>query len=208
MLSNLSLRDFIKELGSASPAPGGGSAAALAGALSSSLCSMVSALTAGKERFRDVWPEMAEAGEASRQLTEKLIELVDQDAEAYNRVMEAVRMPKNTEEEKALREQALQEALKSACRVPLETVEAIVKVARIMESLLFKGNPNAITDVGSAGRLAWAAAHAAAYNVEVNLKAISDPAFVEEIRRKLRFELSQVEASALIAEAEMQKRLS
>jgi len=83
-----------------------------------------------------------------------------------------------------------------------------VKVARIMESLLFKGNPNAITDVGSAGRLAWAAAHAAAYNVEVNLKAISDPAFVEEIRRKLRFELSQVEASALIAEAEMQKRLS
>lgn len=208
MLSDLSLRDFVKELGSASPAPGGGSAAALAGALASSLCSMVAALTAGKERFRDVWPEMAEAGEKSRQLTEKLIELMDQDAEAYNHVMEAIRMPKCTEEEKSLREQAIQEALKSACRVPLETVRTVAETASIMESLLFKGNPNAVTDVGSAGRLAWAAAHAAAYNVEVNLRGISDPSFVEETRRQLRFELSKVEASAIVAEAEMQKRFS
>ncbi|NLI96648.1 MAG: cyclodeaminase/cyclohydrolase family protein [Synergistaceae bacterium] len=208
MLTDLTLRDFVKELGSSSPAPGGGSAAALAGALSSSLCSMVASLTAGKERFKDVWPEMQEAGETSRQLTEKLIELVNQDAEAYNRVMEAVKMPKTTEDEKSLREKAMQDALKSACRVPLETVETVAKVARVMESLLFKCNPNAITDVGSAGRLAWAAAHAAAYNVEVNLKAISDLTFVEETRKKLQFELSQVEASAIVAEAEMQKRLS
>ncbi len=208
MFAKMKLVEFLEELGSASPAPGGGTAAALAGALAGSLCSMVSALTLGRERFRDAWQEMEATGESSRNLTAKLVDLMDQDAEAYDAVMAAIKMPKTTDAEKTLRDNQLQAALKKACNVPLETVETVAKVARVMETVLFKGNPNAITDAGSAGRLAWAAAHAAAYNVEVNLKAVKDPDFVEETRKKLQFELAQVEASAIVAEAEMMKQLS
>lgn len=208
MFSEMKIREFLEELGSSSPAPGGGTAAAFAGALAGSLCSMVAALTVGRERFRDAWQEMESAGESSRNLTAKLVDLMERDAEAYNAVMAAIKMPKGTDAERAWREQQMQAALKEACRVPLETVEIVAKVARVMESVLFKGNPNAITDAGSAARLAWAAAHAAAYNVEVNLKAVKDPEFVEETRKKLQSELAQVEASAIMAEAEMMKQLS
>lgn len=208
MFKEETLHDFLQKLGSASPAPGGGTAAALAGALASSLCTMVASLTLGRERFKDAWPEMEVAVEKGHALTATLVELMDQDAESYNAVMAAMKMPKSTEEEKALREERVQESLKEACKVPLKTVQTVAEVGHLMESVLFKGNPNAVTDAGSAGRLAWAAAHAAAYNVEVNLKAVKDAGFVEETRRKLKFELAQVEASAIIAEAELLKQLS
>lgn len=208
MLTSKTVNNFLQELGSASPTPGGGSAAALAGALASSLCSMVASLTLGREKYRDAWPEMQAAEEKGHALTATLLELMDQDADAYDAVMGAMKMPKATEEEKELREQRIQESLKEACKIPLKTVEAVAEVGRLVESVLFKGNPNAITDAGSAGRLAWAAAHAAAYNVEINLKAVKDPGFVAETRKKLEFELAQVEASAIISEAEMLKQLS
>ncbi len=208
MFSNETLKGFLEELGSSEPTPGGGSAAALAGALASSLCTMVASLTLGRERFRENWAEMETVAETGRSLTEDLVRLMDRDAEAYDSVMAAIKMPKETAEEKAAREIRLQEALKNACKVPLETVETVAKVGQLMESVLFRGNPNAITDAGSAGRLAWAAAHAAAYNVKVNLKSIKDTAFVEETRKKLGFELAQVEASALLAETELMKQLS
>lgn len=208
MFNKETLHDFLQELGSASPTPGGGTAAALTGALASSLCTMVASLTLGRERFKDAWPEMEVAVEKGHALTATLAELMDQDADSYSAVMTALKMPKLTEEDKALREERLQESLKAACKVPLKTVETVAEVGHLMESVLFRGNPNAVTDAGSAGRLAWAAAHAAAYNVEVNLKAVKDTVFVEETRKKLKFELAQVEASAIIAEAEMLKQLS
>lgn len=208
MLKSKTVNDFLQELGSASPTPGGGTAAALAGALASSLCTMVASLTLGRDRFKDAWQEMEVAVEKGHALTATLVELMDQDAESYNAVMTALKMPKSTEEEKGLREERMQESLKEACKVPLKTVQTVAEVGHLMESVLFKGNTNAVTDAGSAGRLAWAAAHAAAYNVEVNLKAVKDTAFVEETRRKLQFELAQVEASAIIAEAELLKQLS
>lgn len=208
MYSKTTIADFLGNLGSASPTPGGGTAAALTGALASSLCSMVASLTLGRERFKDAWPEMETALKKSQALTETLVDLMDRDAAAFDLVMQAMKMPKTTDAEKTHREVKVQEALKEACRVPLETVERVAEVGRIMETVLLKGNPNAITDAGSAGRLAWSSAHAAAYNVEINLKGIKDSAFVEECRKKLSFELAQVEASAILAEAELMNQLS
>ena len=203
----MTVSDFLRALGSSSATPGGGTAAALCGAMAGSLCTMAASVTLGRETYKDVWVEMKGIAEEARTHTAVLLELMERDAEAYSSFIEAARMPRTTEAEREARKARIQEALKAACHTPLETTRAVKEIARLMETLLFKGNPNAMADLGTAGKLLSAAAQSAAYNIKANLKGVEDPCFKEDMLRELGFERPLVEASAMVAEAEMMKRL-
>ncbi len=124
-LITMSLEDFLKELGSSSPAPGGGSVAALAGALAAALCVMVSGLTAGKEKCRDSWEDMEKVGREAAALEERLRSLVDEDTAAFRAVMDARRLPRGTTAERETRERALREAVLRSARAPFATLSAL-----------------------------------------------------------------------------------
>lgn len=178
--SDLTIKTFLQELGSATPAPGGGSAAALAGAMAASLCSMVARITLGSEKYKDAWEDMKGIQELVTNATSKLSSLATRDNEAYGKVMEAYRLPKQTEEQQNTRQNAIQEALKGAALVPLETLRAVHQLLGPAQKLIEKGNPNCITDVGVAVLLIESAAKGAAYNVRINLSSITDAAFSRE----------------------------
>lgn len=175
-LANLSLTDFLHELASASPAPGGGSAAALAGALSSGLCGMVARLTLAREKLRDSWPAMEEVASEADELRARFLGLVDEDAEAYLAVVAARKLARGTDDERAAREHAVSVAVLRSARAPLETLLLAGKAAEIAARALEQGNPSCLTDAGSAAQAARLAAEAAAYNVRINLPGIADTA--------------------------------
>ena len=205
--SKMTVRDFIRELESSSATPGGGAAAALGGAMAGSLCTMAVSVTLGREAYRDAWTEMESIAGEVRSYTALLLELMDEDPRVYGSVIQATRMPKTTEVEKEVREACIQKALKAACHPPLEILRTVAKIARLLESLLFKGNPNALADLGTAAELLSSASKAAAYSLEANLKRIEDASFKEEILGEFCYELSLVSGSALLAEKEMTNRL-
>jgi len=174
--TNLTVPAFLEELASASPAPGGGSAAALAGAMGAALCGMVGRLTLGREQSRDAWPAMEEvAAEADRHRA-RFLGLVDEDAEAYLSVVAARKLPKGTAAERASREHAVAAAVLRSARVPLETLLLAVEVAHLAARALEHGSPSCATDAGCAALAARFAAEAAAYNVRINLPDVADPA--------------------------------
>jgi formiminotetrahydrofolate cyclodeaminase len=193
---DLTLSEFLSELGSASPAPGGGSAAALAGACAAALCEMVCRLTLGKEAFRDAWPAVEEAFEHARELVRRLLSLVDDDAQAYLAVVAARAMPRETPDQKAQRKAAVKEAVVRAASVPLETLDALQSCARLAELLTARGNPSCITDVGTAGALVRAGGASAAYNVRVNLPSIGDESLRERLAGRAAEALTEIEEAA------------
>jgi len=173
------VESYLNKLAGADPEPGGGSAAALAGALGAALVSMVANLTLGKEKFAAVQDDVAELKKKSETLRAELEELVTLDALAYREVAAAMKMPKDTDERKEQRRQVMQVALKGAAEVPLKVAEAAVEVARLSLPAAEKGNPNAVSDAGVAVLLADAAAHSAALNARINLVWIED----EDVKR-------------------------
>jgi methenyltetrahydrofolate cyclohydrolase len=173
-LLEMTVENLLAELASNSPAPGGGSAAALAGAAAASLCRMVSALTLGREKLSAAWPAMEKAGSAALRLGAALGRLVDRDTEAYNGVMAARRLPKATPAEKSVREAALQAAVGLAARVPLETLRSIAELSAVALTVAEQGIPGCATDAGTAGELIAAGARAASWNVRVNLPGLQD----------------------------------
>lgn len=190
---SLTVREFLSELGNGTPVPGGGSVAALCGALAAALSTMVARLTLGREKYRDAWDEMGKAEIEGEELKERLLALTQEDSDAYLRVIEAFRLPRGTDVEKAARAEAIQEAGKNAARVPLETLRVSETVLALARTVLEKGNPGAITDAGAAAHLARAAAQVAAANVRINLPSIRDEAFVRQIREEAREALERVE---------------
>jgi methenyltetrahydrofolate cyclohydrolase len=176
-LTDQSIRAYLGDLASAAPAPGGGSVAALVGALGAALVTMVTDLTLGKESFALAQDEMAGIRLKSERLRARLQELVSLDASAYKQVAAAMKLPKATDEDKWTREAKLQQALIQAAEVPLETAEAAVEVAELCIPAAESGNPHAVSDAGVAVILAEAAAQSAALNVKINLNWISDEAF-------------------------------
>lgn len=180
-LIDQSLHTFCTQLAGASPTPGGGSAAALAGALAASLCAMTARLTAGKKAYQNVWSEMESLCAEADALAEKLLALVERDTEAYNRVVSARRLPRETGAQKAERQAAIEEAGKEAARVPLETLRSVEKLLDPAQMAVDQGNPNCITDAGVAVGLIRTAAEGAAYNVRVNLGGLRDEAFCRKI---------------------------
>jgi len=180
------LKDFIRDTSSRTPTPGGGSVAALVGALGSSLLCMVGNFTLGKKKFESVQGEIKKLLDKLESLTSKLSELIQEDILAYQNFSRVSSMPKNTPVEKETREKALQNALKKAAQVPLETEKFCFELLKIAHRLLTIGNPNLISDVGVGAILAEAALESAALNVEINLSYIKDKEFVEKMRESVQ----------------------
>ena len=184
-LDQLSVRDFVTELGSGNATPGGGSVAAFCGALGAALSGMVSKLTVGRERFKQTWQSMEEVKQKAEELTGRFLELVQEDTDAYQKVMAAFGLSKETEEEKASRQAAIEEAMKQAATVPLETLRAAEKLGGIAREAIQRGNPNAITDAVAAVQLANTTAVVASYNVQINLSRIKDQTFVASCEKEV-----------------------
>ena len=184
-LASLSVKGFLSELGSSSPAPGGGSVAALSGALGAALVSMVCHLTIGKKGYENVSDEMNEVLKKSDILKEKLTLLVDEDTNAFNKVMTAYKMPKETDEEKKKRRNTVQDALKNAANVPLDVMRQCVNVLKLAKTASEKGNKNSVSDAGVAALMSWAGIKSAALNAEINLSGIKDEKFVSEMKNEV-----------------------
>jgi len=166
------LNGFLSELASDSPTPGGGSVAALCGAIGAALNSMVANLTIGKKKYAEVEDAMKENLAATETLRLELAQMVDEDAEAFDKVMAALKMPKETDEEKAVRKKALQQALVDAATVPLAVMEMCLGVIKLAKPVAESGNVNAVSDAGVAALVARAGVHAAKLNVMINLGGI------------------------------------
>lgn len=192
-LSRMTIRDFLTELASDSPAPGGGSVAALSGALGAGLAIMVTRLTIGKEKYRENWDEMGKVQREAKELAEQFLSLTEQDAEAFNTFFNAMKMPKDTEEQKTLRQEMMQEGLKDATMIPLETLKACELLVDLARTTAERGNPNAVTDAGTAALLTRSAALSAAYNVRINLGGINDETFVSMTEREVTETLKRIE---------------
>ncbi|MBW2030487.1 MAG: cyclodeaminase/cyclohydrolase family protein [Deltaproteobacteria bacterium] len=185
-LGKLTLKEALKALASPSATPGGGSTSALAGAMGVSLCAMVAGLTLAREKYRDSWKEMESIQKNAQDTALRLSILAERDMEAYTKVMEAYKLPKNGESEKKRRRQAIQAALKEAACVPMETLKATATMVEPLKILLEKGNPNCLTDAGVAALLIESAAKGAVYNIRVNLSSIDDAAFSEKMAEEAR----------------------
>jgi formiminotetrahydrofolate cyclodeaminase len=171
------IESYLDKLAGVEPEPGGGSAAALVGALGAALVTMVTNLTLGKEKYAAVQEDMAEIQKASEKLRRQLEELVSVDAHAYGAVAAAMKLPQGDETQRRERGRVLQAALVGAAEVPLRVAEAAAEVARLSLPAAEKGNPNAVSDAGVAVLLADAAAQSAALNVKINLAWIEDDEF-------------------------------
>jgi glutamate formiminotransferase/formiminotetrahydrofolate cyclodeaminase len=191
-LLRLNLREFANELSMESPTPGGGSAAALCAAFSAALSSMVANLTVGKKGYEGAQGEMKEAALKAQRLKDEMLRAVDEDTRAFNLVMEALRLPKGTEDQAREKEAAVEKATKQATLVPFGVLDKCVPLLELAKAVAEKGNKNSLSDAGVAGVTAEAAASGAYYNVRINLPNIQDERFkidvgqkVEEIRKKV-----------------------
>ena len=185
MLKDLTITEFLQQTASSEPLPGGGCTAALNAALAASLTEMVANLTIGRREFEAVEDEMINIAETSAALRKKLQNEIDNDAHAYREVLAAFKLPKNTEEEKNRRSDAIQQAFKAAATVPLGVARDALKIMDLASRAIAKGNQNAVTDGAVGVLVSRAAVLAAIYNVKVNLSAIKDPDFVEALAREV-----------------------
>lgn len=181
MYRDLSIDAFLARLASAAPEPGGGAAAALAGATAAALVGMVANLTIGKPQFADAQAEMERARAGADALRAGLLAAVDRDSIAFRRVMDAYGLPRATDDDKAARRAAVQQALRVAAQEPADVVRMCREVADWSGVAAERGNPNVLSDAAVAALLAEAGAAGAAYNVQVNVKLITDAAFNAEV---------------------------
>lgn len=185
MYADLTVSQFLDALASKEPVPGGGSGAALAGALAAALVSMVCNLTIGKKGYEAVEREMQAILGESEAIRKELPQLLEADTQAYSRVMEAYRMPRASDEEKQAREAAMQERLKEAAEVPFKIAERCARVVALALPAARMGNKWAVSDAGVGALLGEASMHSALLNVEINLASIKDPAYVETMRGRM-----------------------
>ncbi len=196
-LVDLTVKGFAEETSRESPAPGGGSVSAYMGALGASLGTMVANLSSHKPGWDHRWEEFAVWAEKGMALQEELLHLVDEDTEAFNRIMQAFGMPKNNDEEKALRSEAIQKATLFATEVPLETMKASVKVFELCRQMVAEGNPNSVSDAGVGALAARAAVIGAGMNVKINASSLKD---------RQKAEALIAEANAIIEKANAEEK--
>ncbi len=185
MLADMSIKEFLDKTASSDPAPGGGSIAALCGAAACALTSMVAALTVNNKEYVGVSEEMEKLIQAGSGLMTFFMEQMDADAEAFNGVMDAYRMPKTSERERAARSAAIQQGLKRAAEVPMGVAEKALEAMDMIETAVEKGNRHAVTDGAVAAMMARNAVLAALYNVEINLASIKDEGYCEKMRDRI-----------------------
>ena len=194
MLADLTIKEFLAKTASDTPVPGGGSGAALSAAVAAGLVEMVANLTIGKKGFEDVEAEMRKIAKLAAGLKEKLTGDIDQDSEAFNQVMAAFRLPKDTPEQRHVRSEAVQRGLKQAARVPLGVARDASKVIELAAKVVEKGNKNAVTDGAVGALMARTAVQGALLNVKINLSFIKDDDFVGEISKQVK----QIEDDSMI----------
>jgi formiminotetrahydrofolate cyclodeaminase len=186
MFSESTIQEYLEKTASNSPVPGGGSVAALSASLAASLTEMVANLTIGKKGYEAVEQEMKVIAKDARLFRKKLAQDIDKDANAYNDVMSAYKLPKDTPEEKLLRLEAIQDGLKQAASIPFDVAKDAAKLMVLVGKAVKKGNKNAITDGAVAAMMARTAVLSAIYNVKINLKTITDETFVDEISKQVK----------------------
>ncbi|MGB2867699.1 MAG: cyclodeaminase/cyclohydrolase family protein [Bacteroidota bacterium] len=177
MLTKKSVGDFLDSVASNAPAPGGGSVSALAGALGAALTSMVARLTIGKKKYADVQEEMEDVLRKSEELRARITAVIDEDTLAFNKVMQAFGMPKESDDQKSVRNIAIQEATRNATEVPLRLIELCARSIDLAKTVAVKGNKNSASDAGVAILMLRAAAQGALLNVKINLAGIEDAEF-------------------------------
>ncbi|MFW5869086.1 MAG: cyclodeaminase/cyclohydrolase family protein [Armatimonadota bacterium] len=183
---DLTIREYLDRLAGDAPAPGGGSAAALAGALAAASARMQGSFTVGKKKYAEVEDEIRAHLDAIDEACAEMLALAHEDVVAFGAVGEAYAMPKDSDEEKEARATAIQEALRQAAQVPLDLVAACARLSGHLSPLAEKGNQNLVSDVGVAAKLCQAAAECGWLNVEVNLKFIDNEAFIASKRARLQ----------------------
>lgn len=193
---DLTLSGFIDELGSAAPVPGGGSASAVAAGLAASLVAMVAALSEGRPKYAQHTDLLAWANESGHRLADRFLELADEDSTAYAGFAAAMKLPRDTEDQIASRNAALQKAALVASEVPLRCVEACVELVAVAESLAGRSNVNAASDLNVAALLGEAAARGAAANVLINLPSIGNAEVVDAMTVRVDQLLHDVERYA------------
>lgn len=195
-LVRMQVDGFADELASDSPAPGGGSVAALAGSLGAALVNMVGVLTFGKKGYESVADEVESLSLAAGALKAKLLQLVDEDTESFNQVMTAMRMKKKTDEQKAARAEAIEKATQASAQVPLKVMEAALDVGKLAVQMAKVGNQNSLSDAGVALLMAQAGLEGAAMNVLINLQGLNDTQFVAEMTARVATLRAEVAALA------------
>lgn len=193
-LVDMTVTQFNNVLASESPAPGGGSVAALAGSLGASLATMVSNLTHGKNGYEAVWAEMEEVGVKGQALKDRLLKAIDDDTDSFNAVMAAMRLPKKTDEEIAARDLAIDEANKAATLIPYSVCEMSLACFDLIDPVAAKGNTNSVSDAGVAALCAHAGVYGAALNVRINVPGIQDKAFAKRMLDGIAEMMKQADA--------------
>lgn len=193
-LASMKVNDFADEVSRASPAPGGGSIAALAGALAAALASMVANLSFTKKGMEDLREEMESVALRCQELKDELLRAIDADTEAFNHVLEAMRLPKGSDAERAARDAAIQDGYKLATAVPYETAEACLETMRLCRTMAEKGLTASVSDAGVGALMARAGVLGGVYNVRINLPSITDQAWVDEQAGKLDALLEEADA--------------
>lgn len=191
----MKLRDFLEKLSSKEPAPGGGSASALAGATAASLGCMVANLTIGKKKYQDVEEQIKKTKEKLEEYRNKFLIEMEEDAKAFNKVIDALKLPKDTEEQNRVRKEKIQEATKEATLVPLQISKDALDVMELVESIAEKGYKMALSDAVIAVILAKDAVLGGIYNVKINLPNIKDQEFVDNLKSQI--EKMESEANAI-----------
>ena len=186
-MRNMTINEFAKIVASESPVPGGGSIAALCGALSAALSEMVANLTVGKKKYAECKEEMTEIINEASLLREKLLNYIEEDSLAYNKVVEAYKLPKESEEEKSFRLLKIEEGLKIAASVPLKVAETSFEILPLTEALVKRGNKNSVTDALVGAMMARTGVLSALLNIRINLDSIKDDEFVKELKAKADF---------------------
>lgn len=184
-MKNMTLEAFTALTESGAPAPGGGSVAALAGALAAALAGMVANLTIGKEKFTYVEKQMTEMEEKAKALSATLLDAIAEDSESFGLYMDALKLPKETDEDKLIRRQAMQNGLKEASKVPFRTAQLAYEVMDYAQMAVEQGNQNAVTDGKTAAMMARTAVLSAGMNVRINLDSIKDEEFVTKMTEML-----------------------
>ena len=202
-----SVEEFVRDLNSTKPMPGGGSAAAICGAMAAALAGMSAHMTAGKKKFAAVESKMQEIITATAVLQEEMLAMAQEDADMYSLVLQAYKLPKNTETEAAQRALAIEEASKTAVIASLKVTGACVRIMKLAYTTVTEGNQMMVTDGSASALLARACQQVAAYNVRINLGGVKDKAVAAEAEKLLAGHLAEGEKLEANVLQEVEQRL-
>ncbi len=204
MLADLSIKDFLDKTASGSPVPGGGSIAALSAATAAALIEMVANLSIGKGKDKTLEKVMKKISDEAGKFIEMLVQDIDRDADAYDQVVKAYKLPKTDKEQETKRKENVQHALKHAALVPLDVAETAFELMALAQTIAEKGNQNAVTDTAVAIMQLRTAVLAALYNVKINLTSIED----ENFTKKVYIQIGNLEEKAINKEQELLSKIN